>query len=259
MKDTSLQILLANDDGVHARGIEALERALSPLGTVWVIAPDRERSGCSQAISIKDTLTLRKLGERKYSVNGYPVDCVNVGLHSGFFPVFDLVVSGINHGYNLGDDVHYSGTVGAARHAAIHGIRAVAISTGVDLVERGMDPPARFLAQWLQKEYRNMEPGIVYNMNYPEDPDPTGGDSPTIRYTEQGSRVYNDEFEMIAEETDTFVLRLRESVMGHLEEEASDFQAIHDGCVAITPLGLKTTAREDLKRWMMQRHRIERP
>jgi 5'-nucleotidase len=121
-------VLLTNDDGVHAPGLAALEKALAELGDVYVVAPEREQSACGHALTLHRPLRPLKLGERRYSVNGTPSDCVNLSV-LGFLPETPvLVVSGINHGANLGDDVTYSGTVSAAMEGTPLGIPSLAIS-----------------------------------------------------------------------------------------------------------------------------------
>ena len=195
---SGLNILLSNDDGLSANGLLHLEQTLRRFAEVWAVAPDRERSGSSQAISIREHMRLERVRERHYTLSGFPVDCVNVALHSDLFPPFDLVVSGINHGVNLGDDIHYSGTVGAARHAAIHGVRAVAVSCPIREREGDFNRVSRWLAGWLQENYRYLLPGVVYNINYPEEARDveTSDPFPPVEITKQGSRIYNDEFEM---------------------------------------------------------------
>lgn len=162
-----MRILITNDDGLSSRGCQSLEKELATMAEVWVIAPDRERSATSQAFSLRDTLRLVQVQDRHYTVNGFPADCVNVALFSGRFPSFDLVVSGINHGINMGEDIHYSGTVGAARHAAIHRVRALAAST--DLRDKFADFSlvARELAGFLEQNWQRLRPGICYSMNIP--------------------------------------------------------------------------------------------
>src|ERR1700745_3313487 len=121
-------VVLTNDDGVHAPGLAALEKALAELGEVYVIAPEREQSACGHALTLHRPLRPLRLGERRFSVNGTPSDCVNLSV-LGFLPETPvLVVSGINHGANLGDDVTYSGTVSAAMEGTILGVPSIAVS-----------------------------------------------------------------------------------------------------------------------------------
>src|SRR5512145_3393379 len=115
-------LLVTNDDGVHAAGLAALAEALAALGDVHVLAPEREQSACGHALTLHRPLRVERLGPDRYAVNGTPSDCVNLGV-LGFLPARSaLVVSGINHGSNLGDDVTYSGTVSAAMEGTLLGV-----------------------------------------------------------------------------------------------------------------------------------------
>src|SRR5215813_1602226 len=118
-------VVLTNDDGIHAPGLAALEKALAELGDVYIVAPEREQSTCGHALTLHRPL---RLGERRFAVNGTPADCVNLAV-LGFLPAPPvLIVSGINHGANLGDDVTYSGTIAAAMEGTILGVPSVAVS-----------------------------------------------------------------------------------------------------------------------------------
>src|SRR2546423_11979408 len=121
-------LLVTNDDGVHAAGLAALATALDDLGDVYVVAPEREQSACGHALTLHRPLRVEPVRERWFAVNGTPSDCVNLAV-LGFMPERPvLVVSGINHGGNLGDDVTYSGTVSAAMEATLLGVPAIAVS-----------------------------------------------------------------------------------------------------------------------------------
>src|SRR5262245_27163699 len=123
-----MEILVTNDDGIQADGIRALAEALAPLGTISIMAPDREQSAASHALTLHRPLRVRKIADRVLSVDGTPTDSVLLGVHGFLKKKPDLVVSGINHGPNMGSDVMYSGTVAAASEGAFLGIPAVAIS-----------------------------------------------------------------------------------------------------------------------------------
>src|SRR5439155_72699 len=154
-------LLVTNDDGVHAPGLAALEAALAELGDVYVLAPEREQSACGHALTLHRPLRVDRLGERRFAVNGTPSDCVNLGV-LGFLaerPV--LVVAGVNHGTNLGDDVTYSGTVSAAMEGTLLGVP----STAVSLPPKGDRPAAAGGAQLMAR--RVLAPG------WPKKPLPT--------------------------------------------------------------------------------------
>ncbi len=246
-----MRILISNDDGLFSNGLQHLEAELSSIAEVWAIAPDRERSATSQALSIRETLLLKQERERHYTVSGFPTDCVNVALFGDMFPDFDLVVSGINHGVNMGDDVHYSGTVGAARHGAVHGIRSVAISSPLRGPENDYRRVARWFADWIQENYQHLTPRIVYNINYPEESErlELSAPYPEVHFTSLGRRVYMDGYRILEDGTAGTVLKLKESVLGSIKEEGSDFLAFQSGFISITPLSLDSTSREEISLW----------
>ncbi len=129
MGDSGYVILVSNDDGVRSEGITALSDALKELGTVYVVAPDRERSAASHSLSLTHPLRVEKVSPRVYSVDGTPTDCVNLGVNGILRgKKIDLLVSGINKGANLGDDITYSGTVSAAMEGTLQGIPSIAVS-----------------------------------------------------------------------------------------------------------------------------------
>ncbi len=167
-----MKLLLSNDDGVFANGIRALAAQLSKSHEIFVSAPDRERSSVSRAMTMNDPLraypvVLEGLPDIPvYAVNGTPVDCVRLAL-GNLFPAPDIVVSGINHGKNLGTDVLYSGTVAAAHEAALLGYQAIAIS-GLSCEGEHMDTAARIAATAVEYISRNpMQFGMVLNINVP--------------------------------------------------------------------------------------------
>src|ERR1700716_4306627 len=121
-------ILLTNDDGYQAEGLRARAAALEGFATVSIVAPSLERSGAAQSLTLRHPIVCNKIAEREWAVDGTPADCVIVALHKLLTEKVDLVISGINHGANLGENAYYSGTVGAAREAALHHMPAVAMS-----------------------------------------------------------------------------------------------------------------------------------
>jgi 5'-nucleotidase len=131
-------ILLTNDDGIEAEGLKTLEAVLKDLAHLIVVAPDRERSAVSHGLTLRTPLQLKEVNPDHYILNGTPADCVIYALRHLFIHFPDLVISGINHGANLGDDIMYSGTVAAAREASAHGVPSLAISQAYD------DKPVRF-------------------------------------------------------------------------------------------------------------------
>src|SRR3989475_8224054 len=177
-------VVLTNDDGVHAPGLAALEKALAELGDVYVVAPEREQSACGHALTLHRPLRPHRLAERRFAVNGTPSDCVNLAV-LGFLPAPPvLVVSGINHGANVGDDVTYSGTVSAAMEGTLLGVPSIAVS----LVDGGdFEVAARVARLIAMRVLVGGLPGqTLLNVNVPAQP-PRG-----IRLTRLGHRVYSD-------------------------------------------------------------------
>src|SRR5438309_3808420 len=123
-----MRILITNDDGYRSEGLQALARALAPLGEVTIVAPVLEASAIGHALTLRHPLRLERIEERVFAVDGTPTDCVNIAITQVFKGLPDLIVSGINKGWNLGDDVTYSGTVAGALEGALLGVAALAIS-----------------------------------------------------------------------------------------------------------------------------------
>jgi len=247
-------ILISNDDGVRAPGLVALAAVLAEVGEVIVAAPDRERSAAAHSISLDHPLRVERVAQNTYAIDGTPVDCVYLALHHLVPRRPDLCLSGINNGFNLGSDVFYSGTVGAAVEAALRGVPAVAVS-----LERQSPPDfshasafaAALVRDLLARGPDAMEPETLLNVNIP------AGAVRGLRPTALGRRIYRDQVDM---RTD---LRGRSYYwIGGPEERGpdiagSDITAIGDGLVSVTALGLDLTHRPTLERmrawWPEQR------
>ncbi|MFW6050207.1 MAG: 5'/3'-nucleotidase SurE [Myxococcota bacterium] len=243
MADAPL-ILLSNDDGVRVPGIQVLREALAELGRVVVVAPEREQSAGSHAITLSRPLRHRKLDTDVHAVDGTPADCIYVAMHHGALlprrP--DVVVSGINHGANLGLDVFYSGTVAAAREGALRRIPAVAFS----MVGHHEDPKplagiARsMVARLLQAASEGAEP-VLLNVNFPPG-EPKGARATSLgrRHYAEGVVVRKDprgqEYFWIGGPGD----------VQHEPVEGSDTKAVDEGYVSVTPLLLRATDPEGL-------------
>lgn len=246
-------ILVSNDDGIHAPGLLALAEALEAVGTVYVVAPDRERSTVGHALTLHRPLRAEQLAARRYRVNGTPSDCVNLGI-LGILPSRpSLVLAGINHGGNLGDDVTYSGTVSAAMEGTLLGIPSVAISLASD-GEDGLRGAAGFGAALVALILsKGMPKDTLLNVNVPAQP--TG-----VKVTKLGRRTYS---EKVVEETDPRGKRYYWIGAGPPLWEAgdeTDFAAVQKGLISVTPLHLDLTnyqALEALKGW--EEHLALRP
>lgn len=158
-------ILLSNDDGVLAPGILTLQEIAAQWGDVVVSAPDRERSGCGHGLTLRDTLRAEEIEEKRFAVTGTPADCVYLGMLHLCERMPDLVLSGINRGYNLGTDLYYSGTMGAAREARMRGVSALAISVDAK-GEPGLAAP--FVHQIIEQMLKDKDKGpCLLNLNVP--------------------------------------------------------------------------------------------
>ncbi len=245
-----MKILVTNDDGINASGIKILVKCLERLGDVAVVAPDRERSAVGHALTLHHPLRAVRLGTDFFSVDGTPTDCVNLGIHSllSFKP--DLVIAGINHGGNLGDDVTYSGTVAAALEATLMGIPAFAVSLVTNGEGKNYVAAGNFAAKLAGMVAKQGLPADTFlNVNVPD----LSEDqilSPVI--TRQGKRRYEG---MIIDKVDP---RGRNYYwigtvdVNFNDIEGTDYHAISRGHISITPLHLDLTNYQSiaaLKTW----------
>ena len=232
-------ILVSNDDGIHSEGLTALADALHGLGEVVVVAPDRERSAVSHALTIHRPLRVEHIAPGRHAVDGTPTDCVNLAVN-GILPRRPaLVVSGINKGANLGDDVTYSGTVSAAMEGTLLGVPSIAVSQ----VGRGSfhfaaaADCARRLAEWVLD--RGLPPDTLLNVNAPPLPD---GQRPRgLALTRMGRRRYGD---AIVEKLDPRGRKyywIGGEELSFEDEEGTDFHAISQGLISVTPIHLDLT------------------
>ena len=238
-----IEILVTNDDGIGADGIRALAKAMEMLGNVTIMAPDREQSATSHALTLHRPLRMRKISEREMSVDGTPTDAVLLGVHGFLKERPALVVSGINHGPNMGNDVLYSGTVAAASEGTFLGIPSIAISLATwDTADFG--PAARVARTLVAQLLRLGLPArTCLNVNVPAIPyDQIKG----VRVTRLGKRVYRD---VIVEKTDPrgklyYWIGGEEPTWEN--DDSSDFTAVENGYVSVTPLTFELTDYKEL-------------
>lgn len=232
-------ILVSNDDGIHSAGLTALADAMAKVGEVVVVAPDREQSACSHALTLHRPLRIDEIAAGRWTVDGTPTDCVNLGVN-GILPIRpELLVSGINKGANLGDDVTYSGTVSAAMEGTLLGIPSIAVS----LIGRGsfeFGTAARFaghLARWVLEH--GLPPDTLLNVNVPQPPG--GAALRGVRLTRMGRRRYGD---AVVEKTDPRGRKyywIGGEELDFVKEEGTDFHAVDDGYISVTPIHLDLT------------------
>ncbi len=234
-------ILISNDDGVTSPGILKLREAVRNLGKVYIVAPDKERSGASHSITLKKPIRVEEIEENVFSVTGTPADCILLGIFELLPYKPDLVLSGINKGYNLGEDVFYSGTVAAAREGAIYGIPSVAISLGNSSSdEYHWDTAAHFTRVVLDEILRmKLDFGLI-NINIPNKPrEKIRG----IRIVRLGRRSYQDPVE---KKEDNVYFIGGEPLWK--KEPGTDLKAVSEDFISLTPLNTDLTDYDELKR-----------
>ncbi|TMA96984.1 MAG: 5'/3'-nucleotidase SurE [Deltaproteobacteria bacterium] len=231
-------ILLSNDDGIHSEGLTALEESVRHVGDIYTVAPDRAQSSMSHALTLHRPLRVHELGTRRLSVDGTPVDCVKLAL-TGLLPVRpELVISGINKGPNLGDDIIYSGTVSAAIEGALLGIPAIAVSL-VTFKDFDFRAAAEFTATLIQRiAERDIPPKTLLNVNVPPIPK---RDLKGWRVTRMGKRHYS---ENIVERVDPRGVKyywIGGDDLGFSNDDGTDCQTVHEGYISVTPLQVDLT------------------
>lgn len=234
-----MRVLLTNDDGITATGLNRLRKALLELPDVEleVIAPDSNRSATGRAVTLRDPIWVEEVefgdGTSGFATDGTPVDCVRFAALGLIDAPPELIVSGINHGANLGDDITYSGTVAAALEGIMLGIPALAVSLagGSDF-----EPLAKFVARIVDElDDFPMPDGTLLNVNGPD------GEVKGACACRLGKRIYNDKMELTEEEGGRRRYRLYGQEPGYEHEEGTDFAAIAEGLIAVTPIHFDLT------------------
>lgn len=234
-------ILLTNDDGYEAPGLRALSEALADFAEVSIVAPSSEKSGAAQSLTLRQPIVTQQVAERHWSVDGTPADCVIVALHKLLPKRPDLVISGINFGANLGENVYYSGTVGAAREAALHHLPAFAIS--LSSRERGPNfkNSARIARSAAELVLKNGLPDqVLLSINVPQ---PWTGE---VRFTRQSKKITRNQLSEGKDPRGRSYFWLSEQKIDGDAEPDTDYAAIFAGAVSVTPLHLDPTHDESL-------------
>ena len=229
-------ILITNDDGIAAPGLRALADSLCGLGTVSVVAPSEERSASAQSLTMRQPIYCRQVAEREWAVEGTPADAMIIALHKLFPERPDLVLSGINPGANLGENVFYSGTVGAAMEAAINHVPALAISVahrGEGIVFGPAAEFARRLAEVVLA--KGLPDGVALNVNVPN---PWSG---RVRFTRQSEKITRTALEEGRDAAGRVYYWIREQRLAGELDPASDYAAVAEGVVSVTPLEIDRT------------------
>lgn len=242
-----MRILLTNDDGIHAEGLQVLERIARQLSDdVWVVAPETDQSGYAHSLSLSEPLRLRKLGERHYAVRGTPTDCVIMGARKLMPGLPDLILSGVNSGSNTADDVTYSGTVAGAMEGCLLGIRSIALSQAYNFYNQERIVPwevtethAPALLDRLIKT--DLPAGVFLNVNFPNcRPEEIRGTAVTA----QGKLVHGLWIDERADGRNFPYYWLRFGREPGEMKPGTDMAALRDRMISVTPLKLDLTAHE---------------
>lgn len=244
-----MRILVTNDDGIHAQGLDVLERIARTLSDdIWVVAPESEQSGAGHSLSLADPIRYRKIEERRFEVSGTPTDCVVMAARKIMPGLPDLVLSGVNRGQNLADDVTYSGTIAAAMEGTALGLRSIALSQAAGIYNNGMTyEVAEHYGAGVVRKLLDVPfgPGVLVNINFPDcRPDELQG----IEVTRQGKRDQN--LLVVDERVDA---RGRNYYwLGFKRERGNpaagtDLRAVFDKRISVTPLHMNLTQLEAME------------
>lgn len=238
-----MNILVTNDDGIFAPALKALRQELSALGRVITVAPDRDQSATSHSLTLHRPFRIHRHEEDVFSVDGTPTDCVVCAWYGLLDQPPDLVVSGINHGPNMGEDVFYSGTVAAAIEGTLQGAPSIAVSLmtreRTDFLE-----PAAFVARLArQVSERGLPRRSLLNVNIPHLPWPA---IEGVRLTRLGSRMYKDTLVRKVDPRGREYYWIGGEDPVWERQEGTDFHAVHEGWVSVTPLRLDLTDEPSL-------------
>jgi 5'-nucleotidase len=235
------KILLTNDDGYRAEGLRALAEALRDFAEVSIVAPHREQSGTAQSLTLRQPIVCNQVNEREWAIEGTPADCVIVALHKLLPEKPDLIISGINHGANLGENAYYSGTVGAAREGALHHIPSMAISLCSKHSAVKFENAARVARNAAEIILKDGLPDqVLLNVNVPEPW--TGG----VKFTRQSEKITRNQLSEGKDPRGRTYFWLYEQRIDKDVEPDTDYAAIFTGDVSITPLHLDATHTQSL-------------
>jgi len=238
LKEKKRIILLSNDDGVNSPGLTHLREGIIHMGDVYTIAPHFEMSGASHSVTLRKPIEVKRLSKREFAVKGTPVDCIFIGIFDILPRKPDLVISGINPGYNLGEDVFYSGTVAAAREGAFYGIPSIAVSLQKNDSPFFWDTAVEFTRIFAHKLLKGELP-LLLNLNIPNI---TLSEIKGVRFVKLGKRYYKNP--------------VKRNKKGYFEiggeplfdaEPMTDINAVMEGYVACTPLLVDLTDYNGLK------------
>jgi 5'-nucleotidase len=232
-----MNILLTNDDGYQAPGIQTLKTGLSESHNVYLCAPLRQMSATSHAITLFKPMQIVEAAENEFAIDGTPADCIKVALFHLYKNIrFDIVISGINDGANMGDDIFYSGTVAGAREGSMNKIFSIAASLDGWTGERNFTLPAAFVVELISKMDENiLKENMVLNINFPNNNKPGG-----VKVTHLGERVYKD-YITLSEKDGRNYVTIEGEDPGYQDWEGSDMNAVGENYISITPIANEVT------------------
>ena len=246
-----MRILVVNDDGIHAKGIQVLAAKLAEKHAVTVVAPDSEKSATSHSITIHRPLRVSKTEPAGleeipcYVVDGLPVDCTKIGIAHIMKSNVDLVVSGINHGHNLGSDIVYSGTVAAALDAAIMGHRALAVSIA-SLCPENLDAAVEIVCGLIDGGLFELDPdGVLYNLNVPDLP---LSEIKGLKVARQGKTIYDNAVEIRNDPRGNEYIWMAGTLVNESIVEDTDVSLVGRGYASITPIKFDLTDTDKIKK-----------
>jgi len=238
-----MRVLCTNDDGILAHGLSCLVAAVEPIADVTVVAPDREQSATSHSLTLHHPVRPIQRGDRRWQIDGTPTDCVMIAVEALMDERPDFVLSGINHGQNMGEDVLYSGTVAAAMEGVSIGIPSIAISfaggdlrADVSMLDKQIEPLRNLLRHLLT--LRSFPANTLLNVNIPPLP---GDEIKGVKLTRLGRRVYSDSIKRMEDPWGRPIFWIGGGSIAWSGHPDSDFRAIDEGFISVTPLHLDVT------------------
>src|SRR5437867_7328700 len=247
-----MRLLLTNDDGLLAHGLQCLEEAAEPLGEVTVVAPDREQSATSHSLTLHHPIRPVRRGEHRWQVDGTPTDCVMLAVEALMPEKPDFVLSGINHGQNMGEDVFYSGTVAAAMEGLVAGIPSIAVSyagSDLDLLATHKEGLHALLRRIV--DVKDFPTETLLNINLPAIP---GDEVKGVKVTHLGSRVFSEEIALMKDPWGKDIYWIGGGHITWTGGAESDFRATSDGYISVTPLHMDMTNYrliEVVRQWLI--------
>lgn len=240
-----MRILLTNDDGVESEGLRTLQQSLADGNDLWIVAPDAERSGTSHAITLREAVRFNSLGHQMFSCGGTPADCILYSILGAIPFEPEVIVSGINHGPNIGTDIIYSGTVAAARQAALMGYPGIAVSVAGDDERLNFAAAGNFVARNIELMISLWRPDHFLNINVPNS---FNGDGDVI-ITHPARRIYRDHIVDFTAPRGEKYFFLEGSLNEAVSDDGSDWHAVINNDISISPIYLHPVNHDEDERY----------